>query len=128
MMPLGTGQRRTSGYTVPGKVIKPGENIGQDNWVTPGYFRTVGISLLRGRDFTMADDSSHGGVIVVSESFAKHFADASREPAPDRPIAISVPGGNSSSETNRKPLREKLSTSTSIGRPSAPRKVLSLAT
>ncbi|HMD39427.1 MAG TPA: ABC transporter permease [Candidatus Acidoferrum sp.] len=38
--------------------------------VTPGYFHTLAISLLQGRDFT-EDDFDSPRVVVVSESFAK---------------------------------------------------------
>lgn len=46
---------------------------GQENIVSPGYFRTMGIPLLRGRDFTTADVKDGPSVAIVSESFAKHF-------------------------------------------------------
>src|SRR5215469_10055662 len=36
--------------------------------ITPGYFRALGISLVAGRDFTDADDSSHSRVVIVDES------------------------------------------------------------
>jgi len=41
--------------------------------VSPEYFATVGIPLVAGRDFTAADDRSHGGVAIVSEGFARRF-------------------------------------------------------
>jgi putative ABC transport system permease protein len=41
--------------------------------VAPGYFRTVGIPLLTGRDFTTADDATGSGVAIVSETFARRF-------------------------------------------------------
>src|SRR5262249_36197033 len=40
---------------------------------SPNYFRTVGIPILAGRDFTPADDSAHRGVAIVSENFARRF-------------------------------------------------------
>jgi predicted permease len=43
------------------------------NGVTPGYFRTFGVPLLRGRDFTWADDEKAPRVIVVSQSLASRF-------------------------------------------------------
>jgi putative ABC transport system permease protein len=43
-------------------------------WVaTPNYFRTVGIPILAGRDFTAGDDASRPGVAIVAESFARRF-------------------------------------------------------
>jgi putative ABC transport system permease protein len=44
-----------------------------DNYVTPGYFATVGIPLLRGRSFDDHDDASAPPVAVVSRAFAAHF-------------------------------------------------------
>ena len=41
--------------------------------VTPGYFSTVGIPLLKGRDVTDRDDASAPGAIVVNESFERTF-------------------------------------------------------
>lgn len=70
---IANGGRRTSGFAVPGRQIAPGQNVAQENAVSPGFFRTTGITLLRGRDFTTADDAGRPGVAIVSESFAKHF-------------------------------------------------------
>jgi predicted permease len=41
--------------------------------VTPGYFRTLHIPVLRGREFTTADDASLIQGFVVNEAFAKAF-------------------------------------------------------
>lgn len=41
--------------------------------VTPGYFRTVGIPLLRGRDFTPRDVKDAAGAVIVNETFARTF-------------------------------------------------------
>src|SRR5262249_10851882 len=43
------------------------------NEVNPGYFRTLGIPLLAGRDFTRADALSAPKVAIVNEAFAKKF-------------------------------------------------------
>jgi MacB-like periplasmic core domain len=40
---------------------------------TPSYFRTAGILIRAGRDFTAADDAAHAGVAIVSETFAVRF-------------------------------------------------------
>lgn len=43
-------------------------------WVTsPDYFRTAGIPIRVGRDFTVTDDALRPGVAIVSESFARRF-------------------------------------------------------
>jgi putative ABC transport system permease protein len=41
--------------------------------VTPDYFATMDIPLIRGRGFTDHDDSTSANVIVVSESMARDF-------------------------------------------------------
>ena len=42
-------------------------------WITPDYFRSMGITLLAGRDFGAADAESAPPVVVVDESFANRF-------------------------------------------------------
>lgn len=41
--------------------------------VTPGYFRTIGIPLLKGRDITEKDDANALPVVVVNQRLASHF-------------------------------------------------------
>jgi predicted permease len=41
--------------------------------IGPGYFGTMGISLMRGRDFTEQDTTETTYTVVVSEKLAKHF-------------------------------------------------------
>lgn len=43
------------------------------NEVSPNYFRTLGMPLLSGRDFTRADVLKSGKVAIVNEAFAKKF-------------------------------------------------------
>ena len=40
---------------------------------TPGYFRTIGQPLLRGRTFTSGDGADDRQVVVINESMARHF-------------------------------------------------------
>jgi predicted permease len=41
--------------------------------VTPGYFRTLGIPLVRGRDFTEQDKEDTERVAIIDENLAHHF-------------------------------------------------------
>ncbi len=44
------------------------------NMITPGYFRTMGIPLLAGRDFTLDDNVELGRIVViVNDAFARRF-------------------------------------------------------
>ena len=45
----------------------------QLNTVEPGYFETMGITLLRGRDFAASDHPESTRVVVVNETMAKQF-------------------------------------------------------
>ena len=53
---------------------KPGETANADNrFVTPGYFSTMRIPLLRGRDFTDADGDGSRRVALVDETLARRY-------------------------------------------------------
>src|SRR5256886_16379045 len=41
--------------------------------IGPGYFSTMGIPLIRGRDFTDQDKSDSKNVVVISEKTAQHY-------------------------------------------------------
>jgi predicted permease len=43
------------------------------NEVAPGYFRTLGVPLIAGREFTRADTMTSGKVAIVNEEFVKKF-------------------------------------------------------
>ena len=51
----------------------------QIRFISPDYFRTMGIGLLKGRTFTRSDIDSTTGFFVVNESFARHYL-SSRDP------------------------------------------------
>ncbi|MEO8560606.1 MAG: ABC transporter permease [bacterium] len=72
--PLGEGW--TSSFTIEGRAPPPRgqEPEARVRPVQPGYFRTAGIRLLRGRDVTDQDRGNTPGVVVVNESFVnRHF-------------------------------------------------------
>jgi len=55
-------------------VVLPGERpLAVWNGITPGYFQTYGVPLLRGRDFTWADDAKAPRVVIVSQALAHRF-------------------------------------------------------
>jgi putative ABC transport system permease protein len=43
--------------------------------VTPGYFRTLRIPVLRGREFTEADNANPAAGFIVNDAFAKQYLD-----------------------------------------------------
>jgi predicted permease len=68
------GGTRTDGIRVPGHVPTPGETSSVH--VMPagsGFFRTMRIRLLLGRDFTERDTEDAPAVAVVNETFAKRY-------------------------------------------------------
>jgi predicted permease len=42
-----------------------------DRSILPGYFRTIGATLIEGRDFTDADDAAHQHVAIIDDELAK---------------------------------------------------------
>ncbi|MGD8330611.1 MAG: ABC transporter permease [Acidobacteriota bacterium] len=59
--------------TIEGQEADPDEPDYQaDNRVSPGYFRTIGATLIRGREFTRADDNGEPHAIV-NEAFAERY-------------------------------------------------------
>lgn len=62
--------------------------------VTPGYFRTLGIPLLRGRDVTPADIAAAPNVVIVSASAAARYWPG-RDPIGQRLVVATqrAPGG-----------------------------------
>jgi putative ABC transport system permease protein len=49
-------------------------------WVDPSYFATLGVQLLRGRNFTSADVPTSPQVAIVTESFVRTFWNDGRDP------------------------------------------------
>jgi len=41
--------------------------------VTPGFFSTLGIPMVKGRDFTDADHAQSPGVVIISEAMARRY-------------------------------------------------------
>lgn len=62
-------------YTLEGQEAAEGQGMvfALRHHVTPGYFSTLGVPLLRGRVFTPQDVDPANGVVVVSQSMAERF-------------------------------------------------------
>ncbi|MCU1291456.1 MAG: hypothetical protein JWP08_306 [Bryobacterales bacterium] len=60
---------RAQGYTHDDKHLSPP----MTNAVLPGFFRTLGIKQLAGRDFTEQDRLKGSKVVIVNEEFARHY-------------------------------------------------------
>jgi predicted permease len=59
---------------IPGRQVAPARREGVSHrWVTPQYFRTMGIPLQRGRDVEDGDRGDRAWVAVVSASFAERY-------------------------------------------------------
>jgi predicted permease len=42
-------------------------------FVSPGYFDVFGIPMLRGRDFSFADDAGAPGVVIINDAMARRY-------------------------------------------------------
>jgi predicted permease len=74
MVALLAGSNWGSSVTVQGFEAGPDTDTNSRyNEVSPGYFRTMGITMLSGRDFTHADTTGARKVAIVNETFAKKF-------------------------------------------------------
>jgi predicted permease len=73
-VPLLAGSNWGTGVSVEGFTAGPDTDIGSRyNEVGPGYFSTLGVPLLAGRDFSRADGLTAPKVAIVNETFAKKF-------------------------------------------------------
>ena len=73
-VPMGEGLDGTIGsFVVDGPTPLPKGYDVDRVLVSPGYFATLGIRLLHGRDFTGSDDAHAPGVAIVSETVARRI-------------------------------------------------------
>jgi predicted permease len=69
-----TGNASSRTIQVQGYEAKPDENLNPwTNEVATDYFRTMGMPLIAGREFTERDAAGAPLVVIVNESFAKYF-------------------------------------------------------
>jgi putative ABC transport system permease protein len=71
VLPLG-GDFDTAGAAVEGQVYGPGEQPSPERYVvTPDYFKTMQVGLVRGRVFSEADNENSPLVVLISETAAQ---------------------------------------------------------
>jgi predicted permease len=69
-----SGNDAVSTITVGGYQKKPEEDMNiAENWVGPGYFSSMGVALIAGREFTRADAATAPRVAIINETMAKYF-------------------------------------------------------
>ena len=72
-LPL-SGASATTGLEIEGQPNEPGSlPMGVIHTADPAYFRTMGIPVVEGREFTEHDDMTSAPVLIVNETLAKRF-------------------------------------------------------
>jgi predicted permease len=63
-----------TGFTITGYTPQPGERITfQSEAVTPGYFSTVSMQLISGREFSWRDTLNSEKVVIVNEALVRRY-------------------------------------------------------
>jgi putative ABC transport system permease protein len=71
-LPLDGGRMGFGSLTVPGLQPPNGQDFTADwNAVSPGYFQTLRMPLVSGRDFTSQDRTGAPGAIIINETMAR---------------------------------------------------------
>jgi predicted permease len=69
-----TGYDENSGFGIIGRPFPPDQApSGRYHWVSPDYFRAIGVPLIAGRFLTPADDATAPPVILINESLARRY-------------------------------------------------------
>jgi len=72
-VPLDGGGRGLGAFQTPGTKASDGSEDWNFDWsvISPGYFNTMKIPLVRGRDFTDADNAAGKRVAIINETAAR---------------------------------------------------------
>jgi putative ABC transport system permease protein len=72
-LPLDTGRQGTS-FKIERQPVRPGQEEHTNvSTVSPGYFQTMAIPLLAGRDFASSDNADAPGVVIINSYLAKRY-------------------------------------------------------
>jgi predicted permease len=70
-LPFVMTSRRGEGLTQAGAMTFHG--FAGWTFVSPGYFDVFGVPILKGRDFSFADDASAPGVVIINDAMARRY-------------------------------------------------------
>jgi putative ABC transport system permease protein len=73
-LPLGKASNYTS-FEIDGQApLPPGEvRLAEHIGIFPDYFKTMRVTMLKGRDFTAQDTKQSSPVVIINEAMAQHF-------------------------------------------------------
>lgn len=73
-LPLGKASNYTS-FEIDGQApLPPGEvHLAEHIGIFPDYFKTMRVTMLKGRDFTAQDTKQSSPVVIINEAMAQHF-------------------------------------------------------
>jgi len=98
-LPL-SGDLFSISFETEGRPVAKGNQPSADFFaINEGYFKTLGVRILKGRDFDARDDAKAPGVIIVNQTFAEKFFPG------ENPIGKRIKPGISTDE-NKPAMRE----------------------
>ena len=98
-LPL-SGDLFSISFETEGRPVAKGDQPSADFFaINGGYFKTLGVRILKGRDFDTRDDAKAPGVIIVNQTFAEKFFPG------ENPIGKRIKPGISTDE-NKPAMRE----------------------
>ena len=72
-LPL-AGDRYLTGINIEGREADPSNpDVAEYSMVSPGYFATMGVEMVAGREFDDRDDGASDMVVVVNEAFVRQY-------------------------------------------------------
>ena len=99
-LPL-SGERFSISFEIDGRPVAKKDEPSADVFIADvGYFKTMGIPIIRGRDFDEHDQHKSTPVIIVSEAFAKQFFPG------EEAIGKHIKPGLATFDNEKAPMRE----------------------